>query len=781
MTNTIDNSNQILFVSSYFPKECGIAVYSKNLLQALSEKFDNSFSFKVCALEREETSRKYPDEVKFILNTSNAEQQIQIAERINKDENIKIVFIQHEFSLFEGKHGENILYFLYSLMKPIIITFHTVLPNPDHKRKQIVKGIAAAANNILVMTNHSVDILIKDYDLPPGKISLISHGTHLINSDTRNEVKEKLNLQNRIILSTFGLLRPKKSIETALDALPAIAKKIPNVLYLIIGKSHPESIKTGGEEYRRFLENKVLELNLENHVKFINKFLTLEELLVYLQLIDIYLFTSKDPYQAVSGTFAYAMSCGCPVISTPIPHAREMLANDAGIIFDFQNHEQLAHATIKLLENPQLMRKISQNALHKIRPTVWENSAIAHAIIFQGFLKNKIQLKYNLPEISLKHIKRLTDNLGIMQFSNITQPDINSGYTLDDNAHALIALCMYYRTAMTSVNNLSLIDTYLSFIEECQQPDGSFLNYINKYGEFDIQNKHANLEDSNARAILALGILISHQHIIPATYINRAERIIKSSMDWVELLQSSYSMAIIIKGLYFYNIVKNNPKITSIIQTLADNLIDKYEAVSDQNWNWFEPCFSYGNSTLPEGLLYAYLSTGQKDYELIAKKAFDFLLTHLFKNNRLKFISNNALSDKEKASTHFSSEQPIEVSYIIQSLQLFYEVFNDEIYKQKVETAFSWFLGNNYLNQVVYDPLSCGCNNAIEKGQVSLNQGAESITCYLIARMIVENYKKRESNLQSNLYIKEITKDKVELNREIIGFSINNFIVVNLN
>ena len=398
---------EILFITSYPPRECGIATYSQDLIRALNNKFQGSFSIRVCALESGNTSLKYPDEVKYRLDTSLAHGYHKLAQSINQDDHIQIVVIQHEFGFFQ-KQEEAFLQFIYEVTKPVIIVFHTVLPRPDELLKKKVQNIGAACESIVVMTHISAGILTTDYGLPEQKISVIAHGTHLVPHLSESFLKAKYGLINRKVLTTFGLLSSGKSIETTIEALPLIIKICPEVVFLVIGKTHPEVKKTEGEKYRESLEEKIRQYNLQDHVLFINKYVALPELLEYLQLTDIYLFTTNDPNQAVSGTFAYAMSCACPIISTPIPHAREVLTEDTGIIFDFRNSKQLANGVIRLLEDDPLRRNISSNTLQKIVSTVWENSAVAHAILLERIAGNKITLRYNLPEINLNHLKRMT-------------------------------------------------------------------------------------------------------------------------------------------------------------------------------------------------------------------------------------------------------------------------------------------------------------------------------------------------------------------------------------
>ena len=237
----------------------------------------------------------------------------------------------------------------------------------------------------------------------------------------------------------YGLVTTLK-----VKALPAIVKKCPEVLFLIIGKTHPEVLKEEGEQYRNSLVEMITSNKLTKHVKFINSYLPLPDLLEYLQLTDIYVFSTNDPNQAVSGTFAYAMSCGCPIISTPIPHAKEVLTEDTGIIFDFRNSQQLADGVLRLLNDSRLRRNIRINTLQKIVPTAWENSAVEHAMLFEKMAGDKIAIQYTLPPLNLNHIRHMTTDMGIIQFSKINQPDNCSGYTLDDNSRALVAMCMHF-------------------------------------------------------------------------------------------------------------------------------------------------------------------------------------------------------------------------------------------------------------------------------------------------------------------------------------------------
>ena len=645
--------------------------------------------------------------------------------------------IQHEFGFYKVQE-QAFLEFLYNLTKPIAIVFHTVLPHPDELLKSKIKSIADVCESVVVMTHNSAGILTDEYSVPEQKISVIAHGTHLVLHLNEKSLKKKYGLTGRKVLTTFGLLGSGKSIETTLEALPEIVRTHPETMFLIIGKTHPEVAKEEGEKYREMLQQKVEQLNIKDHVRFVNRYLPLADLLEYLQLTDIYVFTSKDPNQAVSGTFAYAMSCACPIISTPIPHAKGMLTEDTGIIFDFRNSEQLADGVLRLLNDDTLRKNMSINSLQRIVSTAWENSAAAHAMLFKELAGGKIKIQFNLPEIKLDHILAMTTDIGMIQFSKVNLPDIDSGYTLDDNARAMIALCMHYKFTHDK-KDVEYIHKYVNFIEFCQQRGGDFLNYVDKNRKFTDQNGDVNLDDSNGRAIWALGYLVSLSYHLPSDIIRKAETIIEKAKPRLEAVYSARSMAFLIKGLCFYQSANKSYDNLFLIETFADRLAEMYKNESKQGWEWFEGSLTYANSSLPEAMLYAWKLTGNTEYREIAITSFNFLLSKIFNENGIEVISNRNWLQKGKKAGQFG-EQPIDVAYTIMTLSKFYDEFNDEEYRRKMRIAFDWFLGNNRLQQIVYNPCTGGCYDGLEETHANLNQGAESTVSYLMARLTVQKY-----------------------------------------
>ena len=476
----------------------------------------------------------------------------------------------------------------------------------------------------------------------------------------------------------------------------------------------------------------------------------LDELLEYLQLSDIYLFTSKDPNQAVSGTFSYALSCGCPIISTPIPHVLEVLKNDTGIVIDFEDSSQLGEAVIRLLGDNHLRHNMSLNAMHQSASTAWENVAILHMRIFEKLIPGLSNLNYGKPDIDLSHLKKMTTQFGILQFSKINQPDVDSGYTLDDNARALIAACRYYELTRDK-SILAYIKIYLNFIHFCYQGKADFLNYIDYNKEFTPQNNEVNLEDSIGRAIWALGYFISKGDHYPKELhesLQKSKNIINQALDHLSHIYSTRAMAFVIKGVFFYNQKIENEQAINLMAELASRMQQMYRHESRKDWQWYESYLTYGNAVLPDAMLCAYLATGNNDFKETAKATFTFLLSKIYCGNSISVISNKnwCQRDEEVKIVAPGGEQPIDVAYTILALKRFDKVFKTKGYDLKMEEGFNWFMGDNHLNEIIYNTCTGGCYDGLEEKNVNLNQGAESTISYLLSRMAFGNAKANEKS-----------------------------------
>ncbi len=236
------------------------------------------------------------------------------------------------------------------------------------------------------MTENSASILKEDYKLDADKLRIIPHGTHAFSTINVNQLKSKYHLENRKVLTTFGLLSPNKGIEKGILAMKEISKTLPDSIYLVIGQTHPNLIEKEGESYRDYLKQLIADNGLQENVQLINEYVPTHNLMEYLALTDVYLFTSKDPHQAVSGTFLYAMGSGCPIISNSFVLAKEMLDDSSGVILKTNSPDELAENAINILQNHGLQQEMSANARAKTRNTTWEKVGKKHVQLFSSIL-----------------------------------------------------------------------------------------------------------------------------------------------------------------------------------------------------------------------------------------------------------------------------------------------------------------------------------------------------------------------------------------------------------
>jgi glycosyltransferase involved in cell wall biosynthesis len=388
---TISHSpSKILFISTFPPVKCGIASFTQDLTASIAAGLNEDFSITICSLDKKDIAHPYPFPVSMVMDGYNLTSCIETANKINDDPHIELVCIEHEFGLYGGNLGEFLLGFLALLDKPFIIRFHTVLPAPDEQRLKLVQKIGLLADKIIVMTSNSARLLTAHYQLDPGKIIIIPHGTPPNSKISPADLKHKYDLIHNHVLTTFGLLSPNKGIEKGILAMKEVSEKNPQAIYIVLGLTHPNLLQKEGEQYRNYLQKLIDDNNLQNNVRLVNEYVPTQVLMEYLALTDIYLFTSRDPDQAVSGTFLYAMSAGCPIISNSFVLAEEMLDENTGIIIEPGQEHELAENAIYLLQNKTVRIQMGHHASLKTKDTTWKKVAAKHLELFHKILQKPV-------------------------------------------------------------------------------------------------------------------------------------------------------------------------------------------------------------------------------------------------------------------------------------------------------------------------------------------------------------------------------------------------------
>jgi glycosyltransferase involved in cell wall biosynthesis len=733
---------KVICLGNYPPRQCGIATFTENLVGAIIHAagiHSISIDMEVIAMNDCDKTYPYPSIVKHVIRNDEMDDYIGMAEYINHS-GAEICLLQHEFGIYGGESGVLLLSLLRRLKVPIVSTFHTILQKPSFHQREIMTRIAAYSSKIVIMNNLAISFLVDIYHVDRDKIIHIEHGVPDFECCKDQLLPPPPDWYNRTVMLTFGLIGRSKGIETALKALPAIVSKHPEVLYVVLGKTHPHVLYHAGEEYREFLQNLVRTLGLEANVVFIDKYVSENELMSYLKNADIYLTPYLNKAQITSGTLSYAVSGGCAVISTPYWHAEELLAGERGRLFDFGNYHQLAGIVNQLLDNPDSRRQLQQNAYEYGKSISWPIIGKAYLNLFNTTINqadfgdaqtNVPAIKY--PAFDISHLKRLTDDTGLLQHAKASVSCYKSGYCLDDNARAIIVCLIAWEKTNEQVY-LDLMNRYLSYLIYMRQKDGSFKNYMTYEGTL-LDNIS---DDTIGRAIWALGYLI--RFAPNDSLLQLGLDLFEHALPQLENLTYSRGYANCILGLYHY--AKRFPdqeRLLKLIRKLSDRLCEKFEQHKRENWNWFEDSITYDNGLLPAALYRAYEITGNERYLQIADESRIFLESKCFREDWLSLIGNRIWLHLDQDYEIFA-QQPVDAMAMIVLYECAWEATGNKEHIGKLRVSFDWFFGRNDLNISLFDSETKGCNDGIEAFNINRNQGAESNIAYLLSWLIAEPF-----------------------------------------
>jgi len=732
---------KIAYIGTYPPRECGIGTFTMNLYRSMviEHKIDkDSIDGFIVAMNDHEQTYDYPEEVKYTIRQEHQRDYLSAVKFINLS-GADLCILEHEFGIFGGQDGVYILSLLHRLEIPMIVTIHTIIKAPSYNEKAILMEICRMANKIVVMSHKAIEFLTGIYNVEREKIVFADHGVPDI-LFSQIQSKEEFNLENKKVLLTFGFIGRNKGIETVIKALPGIVEKYPEVLYMVLGKTHPNVLRYSGEEYRNYLQHLVKSLNLGDHVFFLNEYINQKELFKYLSACDIYITPYTNEAQITSGTLSYAIGVGSAVVSTPYWHAAELLADGRGKLFDFNDSEGLSTILMELLDNPDILKNLRKKAYDYGRKITWPRTGEKYIAVAKKILKDKPNVFVKkeisldpliLPPFSLAHIKRLTDDTGIIQHANFGIPNLKEGYCLDDNARALLMVLMAYRQKKDSLA-LDLSPIYLSYINYMQNRDGTFRNFLSFSRDF---LDEVGSEDSFGRTIWALGYLLGNAP--NDAYYQTGRSVFFNASPNFEKLQSIRAIANTLVGISHY--LKSNPSDDSMMErlrSLSYKLIRHYEENSTIGWKWFEPLLAYDNGMLPLALLHSAEILKDSKITEIALETMNFLTEITLKDGYFSAIGNQKWYKKGGERSIFA-QQPVDALAMVLMYHQAFHLTRDKEYLTKLFSCFMWFLGENDLRMNLFDFETKGCCDGFESYGVNRNQGAESSLAYLISHLTV--------------------------------------------
>jgi len=736
-----DRYEKVAFVGNYLPRRCGIATFTTDLCESLAREAPEIGCLAVAMNDKPEGYR-YPERVRFEVRQNEPNDYRRVADFLNMSQ-VGIVCLQHEYGIFGGPAGSHILSLLRELQTPVVTTLHTVLKNPDEQQLYVMKEICKRSERIVVMGKRAIEFLTEVYQVPEEKIDFIHHGIPDVPFIDPNFYKDQFGVEGRRVLLTFGLISPNKGIEYMIEALPKIIAKHPDVVYIVLGATHPQVKKVYGEEYRLRLQRKVRELGVHEHVIFHNRFVELEELCEFIGTADIYVTPYLNEAQVVSGTLAYSLGAGKAIISTPYWYAQEILGDGRGRLVPFRDSDQLAEQVIELLDKEVERHSMRKKAYNFGRQMIWkevvkcylksfdlarEMRGRAHHGVFVAKTVDPLQIE--LPEIDLRHLKVLSDNTGIIQHATYTVPNLKEGYTTDDNARALIVAVLAQNTMDDDPALRRLAARYLAFLHFAfNEQTGRFHNFLS-YDRKWLDEEGS--EDSHGRALWGLGSAVGYSKDpgITAVALNLFDRALPAA----EHLHHIRAWAFAIVGIHAYlRRFGGDSEARRVRETLANRLFEKFESNVEDDWPWPEDFLTYANAKLPHALLLSGQWMQRGDMVDMGLRCLDWLTkVQTAPNGHFSPIGNQGWYQRGGERAWFD-QQPIEAYSTLSACLEAYNVTRDKRWRFEARRAFDWFLGQNDLGIPLYDYTTGGCRDGLHPDRANENQGAESTLVWLLS------------------------------------------------
>jgi glycosyltransferase involved in cell wall biosynthesis len=734
---------RIAVVGGYIPRQCGIATFTTDVCESLAAQYPQT---RVLALpvNDKQNGYAYPDRVRFELVQREIASYRRAADFLNIND-VDIVSLQHEYGIFGGPAGSHVLALLGELRTPIVTTLHTVLREPDEDQRRVLMEVARLSDRLVVMSHRGKEFLTDIYEVPEEKIDFIHHGIPDVAFVDPNYNKDKFGVEGNEVLLTFGLLSPNKGIEHVIRALPAILEKHPNVVYMVVGATHPHVKRDQGESYRLSLEQLARDLGVEGHVIFYNRFVSLEELIEFIGVATIYITPYENMAQIVSGTLAYALGAGKAVISTPYWYAEELLADGRGILVPPRDPDAIAEQVNFLLDNETERTAMRKRAYLYGRDMVWSKVAQDYMQSFERArsercLKPRATLLLStldkrpgeLPPLNLDHLRRMTDDTGMLQHATFSIPNYDEGYTTDDNARALLlAVTLEEVGDPVALEAQQLGARYLAFLNHAFHPDnGRFRNFFayNRVWLEDIGS-----EDSHGRALWALGAAAGRSNDNGLRGL--AGRLFDEALPIVEDFISPRSWAFALLGIQEYmRRFYGHRGAQHVRLVLAERLLEAFNNCGREEWVWCENLLSYCNAKLPHALMLCGHWLERRDMLDTGLSALRWLVAQQTDNNHFVPIGCHGWYESGGDRARFD-QQPVEAHATVSACLEAYRITGDEFWRREARRAFEWFLGRNDLGAPLYDPSTGGCHDGLSPDRVNQNQGAESTLSFLLSLM----------------------------------------------
>lgn len=730
---------RVAFIGNSLPRRCGIATFTTDMQHSIAASRPDLETTIVAMTDHGQTY-DYPPTVGFQVRDDRLEDYIAAAEFLNARQ-FDVVCLQHEFGIFGGESGSHIMPLLSRLTMPIVTTLHTVLAEPTAKQREVLARIVEVSSKIVVMAEKGRELLRRVYHVPDEKIEVIPHGIPDFAFSEPDLAKAKHGFSNRAIILTFGLLSHNKGIEVMIDAMPSILKRKRGTVYVVLGATHPNLVRDQGEAYREKLKARVRELDIENHVLFLDQFVDLPTLLEFISMCDVYVTPYLNEAQMTSGTLAYSFGLGKAVVSTPYWHARELLADGRGILVPFGDATAIGSEIGKLLTNDTLRLAMRKRAYASSRSMIWERSAERYMSVFEGTRRrHRLETIARLdtrtllrdsqapPDMQTGHFLSMCDDTGLFQHAVHSVPDRSHGYCVDDNARALLLACALNNPGEQRLPEVLTV-RFAAFIQHAWNPDTRrFRNFM---GFNRCWLEPSGSEDSHGRTLWALGVCA----LADANPSRRvwAAALFFEAMQTVEQFSSPRAWAFSLLGLDAYCATRpDDAAAARLRQLLADRLMTILSAVETTDWVWFEEGLTYDNARLPQALIMAGLATKTPAYVEAGLRSLRWLVTQqTAATGQFRPVGTQGFGDMRQRPQPFD-QQPLEATATISACLAAWRATHDSEWNAEAARVFAWFLGSNDLSVSLIDLETGSCRDGLHPDRPNENRGGESVVSYLL-------------------------------------------------
>ena len=718
-------------IGNFPPRKCGIATFTRDTFESLRSVLPRT-EWSVVAMEDRAGNHTYPQPVTHTIVQDDASAYIRTADALNSS-GVDVVFLQHEFGIFGGDAGAHILTLLRCLQMPVVTTLHTVLKTPNPDQKRVLDEILRMSSAVIVMSETGADILEEVHGAGPTKVHVIPHGAPERPFSSTDPFKTPLGLAGNKVIMTFGLLSPNKGLETIIRGLPAILDRHPDAVYLIVGATHPHLVQHEGETYRDSLIALARSLGVADHLRFINRFVGDEELIDLLQAADLYVTPYLTEAQVTSGTLAYAIAVGKPVISTPYWHAKEALADGVGVLCPFNDTRAFTHEIINLLADDSRRDAMARRAYRAGEPSRWRKVAqevTGLAIAARATFDRRREDAFRpLAHPKLDGLLRMSDDCGVMQHSRFGAPDRRHGYCTDDNSRALSLLAWLATEGPLDAAAMKLGISCAASLNHAWCPEnGRFRNFMS----FDRRwLDDGGSDDCCARALEALCLVARNwpQQDLRDWAADLAREVLQHVHVWASLR----SRALAIKALIAAeNAVISETEARRLIAEVAAPLLRAAQEASAGH-GWFEPNLAYDNARLPEALILAGERLQDPDMLSMGIDTLDHLMKRQVGEHGFFAPIATSSFDNGGASHAEFDQQPIEALATIDACLAGWRATGSTEYAHAARQAFEWFGGHNVHGFALARPADGICHDGLTVDGLNRNHGAESILSYLLA------------------------------------------------